>query len=182
MGLMLITTTRAGTWPVLMTTVAERLRSLDLRVAISPDPSTGPGQRLVLVQWPDGQTSMAVIEPAHGADPDRVFDDLLVRLTPTHQTAVEMLGERYKYLWQGHHRAAAALTLWWDARMVEGYTVESARVMLELAAHREVLSRVMLDEFDGRMRAWLGYRPVTDTADPDHTGDMDLQDVFEGNR
>lgn len=85
---------------------------------------------------------------------------LLAGFTPMPHTTVEMLGERYVSHWQGHHRVAAALTLWWDTRMAEGYTVEAARVMLELLAHRDISSRTVIDEFEGHTRAWLNYNPA----------------------
>jgi hypothetical protein len=159
-----ITSTRAGGWPPAMTYLAERLRRQGIALACSPDPSMNTEQILLLAQEADGQTTMGFVDRQFvTANDRRALDALLMGFTPM-PSAADLLGRPYVNYWQGHHIAAAALTLWWDARMAEGHTVESATFLLELLAHPEVLSRVVFDEHDGRTRAWLAFQPVTQDA------------------
>lgn len=161
----------------MMVDFAARMTEAGHAIACSPDPSVRPRQALVLVHYASGTLGTATIDPT-GADPiglngglcnyDHHGDDHRARMLDALEGEVrghiaadlaELLGD-YKEFWRGHHLTAAALTMWWDARMTEGHTVEHAQFLLSLIAHPDVLSRVMFVEHDGRTRAWLDHYPA----------------------
>lgn len=60
-------------------------------------------------------------------------------------TTQDVLGDPYRAVWSVHHRLDAALTLWWQARLDEGQTPETARMLLGLLAHPSVMAMVEAD-------------------------------------
>lgn len=168
--------TQAGQWPPMMVDLATRLAADGHTLACSPDPSGRANQSLVLVQYADGTVGTLTTDPT-GANPfysrglcnydhhddahrANILDGLLESIEHLGGADVAALLGDYRQFWQGHHLPAAALTLWWDARMAEGHTVEHAQFLLSLIAHPDVLSRVMLSEHEGRTRAWLDHYPT----------------------
>jgi hypothetical protein len=77
---------------------------------------------------------------------DRLINDLVERGSVSTQ---EVLGQPYQSAFSVHHRLDAALGLWWQARMDEGQTAESARLLLNLLAHPSVLPMVAYDILGG---------------------------------
>lgn len=172
----IVTSTHAGEWPRMMVDLAHRLATGGHTMACSPDPSVKPQQALMLVELVDGTLATATFDPT-GAGPiapdgvcnydhhgdghrERMLNAIIDSLRRLDGATIPALLGGYKEFWKGHHEPAAALTLWWDARMDEGHTVEHAQFLLGLIAHPDVLSRVRLTEHDGRTRAWLDYHPA----------------------
>lgn len=164
--------THAGTWPPLITFIADALTERGMTVACSPDPSTRPEQMLILMRHPDGTLFKSALDrnPAFKGTPEETLTRLLKEVSPAGASLADLLGT-YRSYWSGHHTAAAALTMWWDERIEQGFTVEAARTMLDLIACPEVARRVVLDEFEGRTRAWLYPSRLRDAAqDADSQG------------
>lgn len=101
-------------------------------------------------------------EHARGVDPMDFQRDLLDEVIHglKHRNGVasrvaDVLGEPLKGAWPQSHRVDAALRVWWEARLEEGHTRESARVMLGLTVHPSVLSCVVYD-LAGDPFVWVG--------------------------
>lgn len=176
-----VTSTQSGDWPRMMVDLAARLEAAGHTMACSPDPSTRPNQAVVMVEFADGTLARTVCDPT-GASPvndrglcnydhhgdehrEKMLDALIADLQRLGGATLPGVLNGYKEFWQGHHQPAAALTLWWDARMAEGHTVDNALFLLRMIACPALLSRVNLSEHQGRTRAWLNYRATPMTAE-----------------
>lgn len=79
---------------------------------------------------------------------DRVTEGLSVK-PDNLQTLAALFAEPYDSTWMLHVRLNTALGLWWDARLAEGHSVESANTMLGLLAHPTVTARLAYRRTDG---------------------------------
>lgn len=79
---------------------------------------------------------------------DKIADGLRVR--PSHlRTLAALFAEPYESVFASHQRLNTALGLWWQARLDDGYSVESAATMLGLLAHPTVAARLTYRRTDG---------------------------------
>lgn len=65
------------------------------------------------------------------------------------QTLAALFAQPYDNNWLPHVRLNCALGLWWDARLAEGHSRESADTMLALLVHPSVASRLAYRRVDG---------------------------------
>lgn len=79
---------------------------------------------------------------------DRIADNLAVK--PHYlQTLAALFAEPYDSAWLPHERLHTALALWWQARLDDGHTIQSATTMLGLLAHPTVMTKVAYRRTDG---------------------------------
>ena len=155
--------------------VLDRAHAAGFRAAASePDP-----ERRQMVVISDRRASVFVGAPVHpsqvrrwresesfdhgrGVDPVDFQRDLLDEVV--HQLrhrngvvarVVDVLGEPLRGAWPHSHRVDAVLRVWWEARLQEGHSRESARVMLGLTVHPSVLPCVVYD-LAGDPFVWAG--------------------------
>lgn len=99
----------------------------------------------------DDWTSGGIGRDFGGKDVEAVRTEILNRTlsgvgTMGANPTVDVLVDPYKPRFSIHHRLDAVVQLWWQARLDEGHTPESAQAMLGLLAHPSVVSMLEQDE------------------------------------